>query len=462
MGIISILIAILVFCVVVVIHELGHFWAARKVGILVEEFSIGMGPRLLSFKPGETRYSLKLFPIGGSCRMLGEVEEETEEDEAEESVSDPEKDKSRSFMAKPVRSRMFVILAGVVMNLILAVVFSVLLVFINNFTVPEIGSFVVQIEAVSENSRAYEAGFRVGDRIRAVNGEMTHYQNEFWRQIDRSVNYVDVDRVVERISDGETIRSLERAIIQIVGGTAETLGIALNEESLAQQAGMQPGDRITHINGSRIRTHDDFRFFMHFTDGAPLTFDFIRAGENHQVVIQPYFNEARQTYLIGFIPGERLSFSTRITDENSMHQRAGFFESVSLGVHNVSFYVRSALTGLSRLVTGRMNINEFGGPVMMVSTISDTTEASFTHGGVRAAVWNSVWWAAFISSNLFIFNLLPIPMLDGGKMVFLTIEAIRRKPINPEKEGLIHLAGFVLLIGFALFVTFNDVMRFFQ
>jgi len=115
--------------------------------------------------------------------------------------------------------------------------------------------------------------------------------------------------------------------------------------------------------------------------------------------------------------------------------------------------------GLTRLVTRQMDMDDMGGPIMIVGVISDTTEASFARGGIMAAVWNGVWFAAFISSNLFVFNLLPIPALDGGKMVFLIVEAIRRKPISPEKEGMIHLAGFVLLMLFAVFVAYNDIMR---
>jgi len=455
--VIGIVIAILVFGVVVLIHELGHFWAARKVGILVEEFSIGMGPRLFSFKPGETRYSLKAFPLGGSCRMLGETDEDDEEGKSAEEIREL---KSRSFLNKPVKSRMFVILAGVVMNLLLAVIFSTLYSFNTDFAVPEVSGFVVQIDSVIEGSPAYEAGLRAGDRIVAVNNEPTLYQNQFWRQIDepwRQQVYQPVITIeIGRVVDNQWVRGIVE-----VESDIPNIGVTLNAESPAQLAGLQPGDRITHINGSRVRTQDDFWLYMRFrADGSPLTITFTRNGERLRTVIEePYFVEGAQSYRIGFLAGGRLAFFTRRTDENSMHQRASFSESVSNGIFGVSFYVRSTLLGLSQLVTRQIGMDEMGGPVMIASVISDTTDVSFEHGGVMAVVWNAVRWMTIISSNLFVFNLLPIPALDGGKMVFLTIEAIRGKPISIEKEGIIHLVGFVLLMAFAVFVMYNDIVR---
>jgi len=162
----SIVIAIFVFGIVIVVHELGHFWAARKAGILVEEFSIGLGPRLFSYKPGETRYSLKLFPIGGSCRMLGEVEDEDAEDIDPDELAAL---KERSFLNKPVKHRMFVILAGVVMNLLLAILFSTLFVFGNGFRTPEVRSFTVSIAALPEASHVRELGFLPGDVLLEIN-----------------------------------------------------------------------------------------------------------------------------------------------------------------------------------------------------------------------------------------------------------------------------------------------------
>ena len=468
MTFLTILVAIFVFGVVIVVHELGHFWAARRVGILVEEFSIGLGPRLLSFKPGETRYSLKLFPFGGSCRMLGDIDEDNEEGKSPEEVAVL---KDRSFLNKPVRHRMFVILAGVVMNLILAIVFSTLYIFNNGFIVPQIRSFVVGIAELPEESRVYELGFRRGDRLIEINAQpiLSHY--DFWRHVnDAGENEISLQGI------GIRNEQAVRFEINLSAYDAVLVGDKLNNLSQAQVAGLQPGDRIITVADRRIRTHNDFRLQMAFNlrhvevigDDGEVTHmppivavDYIRDGELRRTRVQTTYDENRQTFQVGFIADRRMPFFSR-TDETGTYLRAGFAESIVNGFHDVSFYVRSTLMGISRLATGRLNVGEdMGGPIILVTAISDATEASLEHGGISAAIWSTLWFAAFISSNLFVFNLLPIPALDGGKMVFLTIEAIRRKPISPEKEGIIHFVGFVLLMIFAVFVAYNDIMRLF-
>jgi len=193
-----------------------------------------------------------------------------------------------------------------------------------------------------------------------------------------------------------------------------------------------------------------------------VTIDYNRDGERRTLRgVQTTFNEERQTFLLGFLPDARRAFFSSTTEDNEMIQRAGFGESLYNSIHDISHYVRATLMGISRLFTGRISIDDVGGPVMIVGAISETTEASMEHGGISAVAWNAVWWAMLISSNLFVFNLLPIPALDGGKMVFLTIEAIRKKPIKPEVEGIIHFVGFILLMAFAAFMIFNDTMRLF-
>jgi len=255
----TIAVAIFVFGIVIVVHELGHFWAARKAGILVEEFSIGIGPRLFSYKPGETRYSLKLFPIGGSCRMLGEIEDEDNEDKSPEEIAAL---KERSFLNKPVRSRMFVILAGVVMNLILAVLFSTLFVFGNGFRVPAVRNFVVHLTALPEDSRVHELGFLSGDTLLGINGEtiLSHY--DFFRLV-RNAGENELTIQAARLVENERV-DFE---ISLSAYDALLVGDKLNNLSNAQIAGLEPGDRITAINGRRIRTHNDSSCLWRLTLG---------------------------------------------------------------------------------------------------------------------------------------------------------------------------------------------------
>jgi regulator of sigma E protease len=456
MGFLSIAVAVFVFGTVIVIHELGHFWAARRAGILVEEFSIGMGPRLISYQPGETRYSLKLIPIGGSCKMLGDVEEEGGEESEGLPREEIERLKTRSFLNKPVRHRMFVIMAGVVMNLLLAVVFSTLFKLNNDFAVPIIRSFVVEIENAAEVT-----GLRAGDRVLAVDGETVLSDLCMLRILTDAEEGRTLTFEVARAVDNQVVRvTVPVSYADIFPYPDGVLrNFTLVASSPGQRAGLLPGDRITALNGRRIRTHNDFQLYMRYTaDGSPIVVDYVRDGAKMYARVLPYYFEPTQTYRIGFISDFRLSYFSA-ADGTHTFLKAGFWESIYNGVFDVSYYIRATLTGLSRIVSRQIGMDEMGGPIMIVGIISDTTEASYAQGGIWAAVWNGVWFAAFISSNLFVLNLLPIPALDGGKMVFLTVEAIRRKRISPEKEGLVHLVGFVLLMIFAAFVAYNDILK---
>jgi RIP metalloprotease RseP len=338
-------------------------------------------------------------------------------------------------------------MAGVVMNLLLAVVFSTLYVLNVGFNVPQVRGFLVQAETVGEESAAYMAGLRAGDRIVTVNGGAVRSNGDF-----NDLFIVGGDNIVE------VARAGERALLAV---TLTEMDFKLFDKMPAEAAGMLPGDRIIRINGRRMRTHNDFMLYMRYSVDGPLTIEADRDGTRLRFEIEPFYVANAQTFRIGFITDSRLGTFMRVTDENSAFERATFFESLYNGFFDVSYYVRSTLTGLSRLVSRQMGMDEIGGPIMIVGVISSSTEASYQSRGIMGAVWNAVWFAAFISSNLFIINLLPIPALDGGKMMFLTVEAIRGKPLPPEKEGLIHLVGFGLLMVFAVFVAYNDIMRFF-
>lgn len=362
----SILLAFIVFSLVVIVHEWGHFYAARKCGILVEEFAIGMGPKLFSIKPGETVYSIRLFPIGGSCRMLGE--EEAEDDE-------------RAYNRKPVWKRMIVILAGVVMNLVLAFVIAVAFVFFNGFFEPVAFDFP--------------------------------------------------------------------------------------EDSAAQAAGMMINDRIVRANDTVIKTHNDFNFYMAVeADGSPINLEIMRGKERVEITVTPKLQE--DGYKLGFYAGQKFGVFENMGENPNNLQRAGFLESIGIAGNNVSSFVKSTVVGLSGIFTQKVTMDDMAGPIGIVTIIGENYEKSITDVGemhrtfgekALAAMWTLLQFAALISANLAVMNLLPIPVLDGGRMVFLTIEAIRRKPINPEREGLAQMASFVLLMILVVIVAYNDIMK---
>lgn len=356
----------IVFTIIVLVHELGHFWAARRAGIHVVEFSIGMGPRLLHFTKGETMYSLKLFPIGGSCRMLGE----------DESEDDP-----RAFNKKPVGWRILTIAAGALLNFVLGFVISTVLVMFTS-------------------------------------------------------------------GSDTTVRDFSAV-------------------SPIQEAGVQIGDRIIRINGRNIGIYGDFFLEMQRADGSPVDIVVDRGGTLLDFTITPH--DLGDRFILGFIPGNTVGpfFARQQSDGDETFyvndlpwvHRAGFFESLANGFRQMVFSVRVVVFGLTQLITGQFSADDVLGPVGIVTVLGDEVGYSLEAGGGMGMFWAILSFTALLSVNLGVINLLPLPALDGGRLVFLFLEAIRRKPINPDKEGMVHFAGFVLLMVLIVFLTYNDIMR---
>ncbi len=332
--------ALLIFGLVIFIHELGHFLTAKKFGVKVNEFALGMGPAILSFKRGDTLYRLRLFPIGGFVAMEGEDEASDEEG---------------SFSRLPKIKKAVILVAGAFMNLVLG--FIVLTIVVSNtdlIATRTISSFT------EENSTLEQSGLMVGDTIVGVNGRRVFIANDIMYELARTEEN-SADLTVQR--DGETV-----TIEQV---TFET---------------------IEHEDG-----------------------------------------------YIQFIPG----FTVYGAEKNflSVIQEAGNY---TLSLARVIFL------SLIDLVTGRVPINNLSGPVGIITVINDA---------VLMGMEQILLILALLTVNLGIFNLLPVPALDGGRLFFLLIEAIIRRPIPQKYEIAINGAGFVLLMGLMLFVTFNDVSR---
>ena len=360
----SIVIAILVFSLVIIVHEIGHFAAARASGVLVEEFAIGMGPRLFSFTRGETVYSLRAFPLGGSCRMLGE---------------DADNRDARAFNSKSIPKRFAILAAGAAMNFVLA--------------------FVLYL--------AFTAGH--------------------WFYVP----------VVHDVADN----------------------------SPAQAAGLQAGDRIVRANKQSINIHADYSLAVSDQSGEPITLEILRNGEKRTLAITPQRNEAGTRYVIGITWRARLGLfypESEMTDEiRAEYARAGMGETIAVSFYNTLYATRLVFHGLANLFTGQASVNDFSGLIGIVVMVDDIQTQSVEVGGVSLAVWNMVQFAALLSANIGLFNLLPVPALDGARIVFLLIEGIRRKPVPPEREGMVHFIGFVLLMALAVFIAYNDIVKLF-
>lgn len=425
-----IIIALIVLDIVVCIHELGHFLAAKASGIVVEEFSIGMGPKLFSLGKKGTRFSLRLFPIGGSCAMKGEDEDDNTEG---------------SFQSASVWKRMAVVLAGPFFNFVLAFAAALIIIGV-------IGADPASVTAVEEGSGAYEAGLQEGDRIVRFNGNRIANGREIYMitQLD-GVRDEKVRLTVLR--DGKKRKFTFDPVVEerYMAGyyytpeneTAVITGII--EGGALEAAGMQTGDVITEVNGTKIETSRDLEQYWeeHPMDGSPETIKYRRYGIPYETVVTP-------------------AISRQVTggfSYNLAREKLGAVSSIGYSFGEVNYMIRLTLKSLASLIRGRFSVRDLSGPIGIVSVIGEVYEEAKEEGGMADALLNLLNMGVLISANLGVMNLLPFPALDGGRFLFLLIAAIRRKPVSQRVEGAFHYAGFILLMFLAVFIAISDVVK---
>lgn len=427
----KILIAVIIFSVIIIIHELGHFLLAKKNGIVVTEFSLGMGPRLFSTQKGETRYSVKLFPIGGSCAMLGE---DTGEDEL-----------PGTFNAAPVWGRISVVAAGPVFNFILAFILSVI---ITAF----VGYDPAEIMEVQKNSPAAEAGIQEGDIITEYQGYKIDVARDLY--VYSYLNPLQEQPVTVRVNRGgeeKTITFTPDVSVRYLLGfnrsdenSMEVL--SLIEGMPLEEAGLQEGDVITSINGTRISDGKAYEAYIeaHPLSDEPVNITYDRDGLEYEATITP---KEYRTPQLGF-------------SYNMGYTKAEGFGVLKYAALDVKYMVRTTLLSLKELVTGGLGVQDLSGPVGVVDAIGTTYEETKSQGTLM--LWmNMLNMAVLLSANLGVMNLLPLPALDGGRLVFLLVEAVRKKPINREVEGMVHFAGLMLLMVLMVVVMYNDILKIF-
>lgn len=353
---VTFLLFIVIFGAVVIAHEFGHFLIAKANGIHVVEFAVGMGPSLLSFQKGGTKYSLKLFPIGGACMFEGE-DGLAEKDEASGETEGP-----GSFLKAKVWSRIATVAAGPFFNFILAFIIA----------------------------------------------------------------FIMVNMIV--ISD--------------------PVAAQVQEGSGAQEAGLQDGDRIVLLNGERVYLFQEISMFMQLTySGGPLEVVYERDGSRYSTTLTPKYDEEYGRYMLGISNGD--------------YREVSGFESLKYAWYEMRFSVKSTYKSLGMLFSGRVSREDVAGPVgIAVNVVGATYEAAKDYGWQNVLV-NMLNITLALSVNLGILNLLPIPALDGGRLVFLLIEVVRGRPVPPEKEGIVHFIGFVFFMILMVLVFFNDLVNIF-
>lgn len=424
----NILVAIIIFSVIVVFHELGHFLLAKKNGIEVTEFSLGMGPRLLSTVKGNTRYSLKLFPIGGSCMMVGE---------------DGEEDGSGSFGHASVWGRISVVAAGPIFNFILAFVFALVITSVMGYDPPKVLS-------VEENSPAEEAGLQVGDIITSFQGkpisigrDISLYESLYGMQQDQIKMTVKRDgKKIDLNFKAASEKKYMLGFSYVPDGEPEITEVFV--DGAMMKAGVLAGDVITAVDGTKVSTGEELQTYLgeHPLGENAVTITVSRDGKEKEFTVQP---TVRTQVSTGFV-------------YNLYREKTNFFGVLKYSAVEVRYWISSTIDSLGLLIKGTFRVNDLSGPVGIVDAIGSSVEEAKSEGTV--VMWMQMfYWAILLSANLGVMNLLPLPALDGGRLVFLLIEAVTKKKVNPNIEGMIHFAGFVLLMALMVFVFMNDIKR---
>ena len=345
MSLFKIILSLLIICIIIVVHEFGHYIMARANGITVKEFFVGIGPNIISKKKGDTVFSLKLIPFGGACVFMDEDDLDHPED--------------CSYLQASVYSRMATILGGPVFNFILAFVFSL-------FLIGSVGYSNTVITDVTPNSPAQEAGLETGDEIIKVNGSRTYFYGEV---------------------------------------TFETM----------------------------------------YNNGEAIDLVIKRNGEKKYITVVPKYNEEFGRLMMGITFGEGVDKPTPI-------------QTLKYSALNVRYWIKITIKSLKMLFSGRLSVNELSGPVGITQTVSEVYDSAVAYG-FKVVLLSLMDLAILISANLGVMNLLPLPALDGGKLIFLIIEAVTGKKVNEKVEGAINFVGMALLMLLTVFVLYNDIMR---
>lgn len=462
---------VLAITILVFVHEMGHFLTAKLFKMRVDRFSVGFPPKIFGKRIGETEYVIGATPLGGYVKIAGMVDESMDTDFGE---SEPQ---PWEFRAKPVWQRIIVITAGVIFNVILAAVIFAALKF--QYGETYIPADNVEHVYVEEGSLAYRMGLRTGDRIVAVSGKVLEQYNDL-----QSLESLLADPLtITVVRDGQemTFEGPEDIFTQL--NRAGQLGISpwpsligeVVSGTPAAEAGLQPGDRITQIEGRPITFWAQMTEAIQASQGQPISIRWQRPDSLAGAAAVPAATDSTHPgapRVVGRV-GDHLVYEARVAPRQEgeryllgiglatpsmlsrefgvRHRDYTFAAALGSGVRDTWLNIKGVVTSLTRVFTGRENFREnVGGPIM----IAKVTRQAAQEGA--AMFWNIV---AILSITLAVINILPIPALDGGHLVFLLYEGITRREPSLKVRMVMQQVGMILLLAFMTFVIFNDILR---
>ncbi len=434
----TIMAGILMLGVLVFVHELGHFVVAKMCGVKVLKFSLGFGPRLISRQHGETEYQICAIPLGGYVQMLGEgsgeLGEEAELTEAE---------KARSFADQPVAKRLAIVSAGPLMNLLLPLLILPLS-FLIGVQMPTYLEQQACIGYVVPQSIAAKGGFQPGDCIVSLNQQPVASWNDtnkkFLGQAGTALHFT-VSRHGEKISltipaDNDSLQGMQA--LGLLPRQEARIG-SLAPDMPAAQAGMQEGDLILRIADTPITSWYDLRGTIQKVGAHPVEVELERNGSTLTVELTPAQQPGDGSYLLGIAP----LYASQLT-------RYGLLEAIQRGAAKTWELIDLTVVFVQKLFTGNVSTKNIGGPITVVQIAGQAAQTDVS------AILSVL---AFISIQLGILNLLPIPILDGGHILFYLIELIIRRPVPIRTRELAQQVGMAMLLMLMLVAFYNDIVR---
>ena len=438
---------VVVLGVLIVVHELGHFFMARLAGVGVERFSIGFGPVLWRFRGKETEYCVSAIPMGGYVKMMGDDENPLEGGKG--ATIDPRK----AFNGKPLGARFLIVFAGPAMNFILAVIIAALMFMLVGRPVAP-----AQVGRVTEGGPAAQAGLQTGDRILSIDGAAVPYWEDVTRVVQaagpRALKVVVKGASGERTVDVTPAQAKRRDLfgdehsVWEIGATPyipATIGDTVAGDP-ADQAGLKAGDTVTGLEGQPVMSWDDLADKIHQRAGQPTRLEVKRGAETLTITVTPKTGKIPgpdgkeiEAGLVGIRPGG-----------TSLMVRSNPLTATWEGVVWAGDVTAKTAIGLYKWASRQIPSNSIGGPIQIATMAGEQAKQGISSLALFTAV---------ISVNLFLLNLLPVPMLDGGHLLFFVCEAVLGRPLSVRKREVAQQVGFALLMLLMVFAFYNDFKR---